>query len=431
MKLEPEACDDGNTKDGDGCNSTCTAEAGFMCTDTSGKPPPQLNLRATYRDFLSFPTAGSGLTRHPDFEVFWGDDITPGLVKPMLGPTGKPVMDGRCTTAGKTTLCPKGQELTTTANFDQWYHDTDKVNITVPGALLLPRLADGSYVFDSAKLGFYPIDGKGWTASPVRESTAVADGTVNDGKAHNFGFTTEVHYFFQYRGGEILSFSGDDDVWIFVNRQLALDLGGLHPQIEKVLDVDASAAALGLTVGGLYEIALFHAERHTAASNFKLTLTGFAPTSSTCGPMCGDGVVVPPEECDLGADMNTGGYNGCTAECRRGPSCGDGVKQEPDEQCDDGVNMTLYGPNGTPGCAPGCVLSGTCGDGKVDSLFGEQCDRGPGLNDGAYNGCAANCLLGPRCGDTVVQADQGEECDDGNTLGGDGCGHDCKIEIIP
>ena len=93
--------------------------------------------------------------------------------------------------------------------------------------------------------------------------------------------------------------------------------------------------------------------------------------------------------------------------------------------------MTLYGPNGMSGCAPGCVLSGTCGDGKVDSLFGEQCDRGPGLNDGAYNGCATNCLLGPRCGDKVIQADQGEECDDGNTLGGDGCGHDCKIEIIP
>ena len=85
--------------------------------------------------------------------------------------------------------------------------------------------------------------------------------------------------FFQYRGGESLTFSGDDDVWIFVNRRLALDLGGLHTRTERTLVVDQSAAALGLTVGGLFEVALFHAERHSAGSNFKLTLTGFTPTS--------------------------------------------------------------------------------------------------------------------------------------------------------
>lgn len=430
MKLTPEACDDGNVKDGDGCSATCTAESGFGCADTSSNPPAQLNLRVTYRDFLSLPTAASGLKRHPDFEAFWGDDITPMLVKPMLDATGKPVMDGRCVTAPKTTICPMGQELTTTANFDQWYRDVSGVNINIPGALLLPRLADGSYVFDSAKMGFYPIDGKGWTASPVRESNGTADATVNDGKMHNFGFTSEIHYFFQYRGGELLSFSGDDDVWIFVNRRLALDVGGLHPPEERTLDVDASAAALGMTVGGLYEIALFHAERHTAGSNFKLTLTGFAPTSSNCTPMCGDAVVVPPEQCDLGADMNTGGYNGCTADCRRGPSCGDGMVQEP-EQCDDGVNLTLFGPEGKPGCAPGCVFSGYCGDAKVDGVFGEQCDLGTDLNVGAYNGCGQTCLLGPRCGDKVIQTDQGEECDDGGRVGGDGCSRDCKIEVIP
>ena len=317
LKLTPEGCDDGNVVDGDGCAKACTLEMGYTCTDSSGEPPARLNLAVTYRDFISFPTGGS--TRHPDFERFWGDDITPLLVKPALGPTGKPVMDGRCVAAGQTAICPKGPELTTMANFDQWYNDVAAVNINIPGALLLPRQANGSYVYDSAKIGFYPIDKKGWTAAPVRENTAIAEAGVNDGLAHNFGFTTEIRYFFQYRGGESLTFSGDDDVWIFVNRRLALDLGGLHPPIEKTLDVDASAAALGLTVGGLYEVVLFHAERHTAGSNFKLTLTGFAPTSSTCGPRCGDGVVVAPEQCDLGADMNTGQYNGCTAECRRGP----------------------------------------------------------------------------------------------------------------
>jgi fibro-slime domain-containing protein len=429
LKLAPEGCDDGNVVDGDGCAKACTLEMGYTCTDSSGEPPARLNLAVTYRDFISFPTGGS--TKHPDFERFWGDDVTPLLVKPALGPTGKPVMDGRCVAPGQTAICPKGQELTTMANFDQWYNDVATVNINIPGAILLPRQANGSYVYDSANVGFYPIDKKGWTAAPIRENTAIAEAGVNDGLAHNFGFTTEIRYFFQYRGGESLTFSGDDDVWIFVNRRLALDLGGLHPPIEKTLDVDASAAALGLTVGGLYEVVLFHAERHTAGSNFKLTLTGFAPTSSTCGPRCGDAVVVAPEQCDLGTDMNTGQYNGCTAECRRGPSCGDATVQMPDEQCDDGVNLTLYGMAGAPGCAPGCVHSGYCGDAKVDGVFGEQCDLGTEMNTGQYAGCLPTCLLGPRCGDKILQKDAGEECDDGNTVGGDGCAHDCKIEYIP
>ena len=285
MKLPPEACDDGNTRDGDGCSAACKVESGFMCGDTSMNPPAQLNLKVTYRDFISFPTANA--IRHPDFENFWGDDITPLLVKPTLGTDGKPVMDGRCVTAARTTICPKGQELTTTSNFNQWYHDVANVNITIPGALLLPKLANGSYVYDSMKVGFYPIDNKGWTAAPIKENTAVADSTVNDGKAHNFGFTTEIHYFFQYKGGELLTFSGDDDVWIFIDRQLALDLGGLHPPLERTLDVDANATALGLTVGGLYEIALFHAERHTDASNFRVD-TNLAFTN------CGTIIEEPP-----------------------------------------------------------------------------------------------------------------------------------------
>jgi fibro-slime domain-containing protein len=430
IKLGGEQCDDGNTQDGDGCSQKCQTEPGFTCVDTSASPPTQLNLLTTYRDFISFPLAGA--TKHPDFQTFGqaSTDYTPNLVKSTLDTNGKPVMDGRCAQPGVTALCPMGQELTTPANFAQWYTDTPGVNITVPGALLLPRLAGGSYVFDSANKGFFPLDNKGFTAPPAKEATAQADATVNDGGMHNFGFTTEVRYYFQYRGGEILTFSGDDDVWIFINRRLALDVGGLHPRVERTLTVDQGATALGLVVGGLYEIALFHAERYTTASNFKLTLTGFAPTSSVCHPTCGDGVAVPPEQCDFGKAQNTGAYNGCTADCKRGPYCGDGLVQSPNEECDDGVNRTTYSLTGAAGCAPGCVKSGFCGDGKLDGLFGEECDLGQAQNTGGYNGCSSACLLGPRCGDSVIQTTDGEQCDDGNTISGDGCSHDCMNEIV-
>jgi len=310
VKLPPEACDDGNTADGDGCSHDCLLETGFTCTDAPASPPAQLNLRVTYRDFNSFPLGGAA--RHPDFEIFAGMGITPGLVQPMLDAAGKPVADGRCMTAGVSALCPYDQQLTTAANFGQWYRDTAGTNVDIPGALLLPRQANGSYVYDSASRGFYPIDSQGFVATG-REDTAVADPTVNDGRAHNFGFTTEIRYFFQYRGGESLIFSGDDDVWIFVNRRLALDLGGLHTRTERTLTLDQSATALGLAVGNLYEIVLFHAERHSAGSNFKLTLTGFSPTSTTCASACGDGKLAATEECD---DGNRISGDGCSSDCR-------------------------------------------------------------------------------------------------------------------
>jgi cysteine-rich repeat protein len=79
------------------------------------------------------------------------------------------------------------------------------------------------------------------------------------------------------------------------------------------LNVDQSAAALGLVVGGLYEIALFHAERHSTGSNFKLTLTGFAPTYTACVSRCGDGLVAATEQCD---DGNTVDGDGCSSDCR-------------------------------------------------------------------------------------------------------------------
>jgi fibro-slime domain-containing protein len=310
LKLPPEACDDGNTADGDGCSHDCQLETGFSCTDSTMSPPAQLNLAVTYRDFISFPLGGS--VRHPDFEIFAGMDVTPGLVKPALDTAGKPVMDGRCAAPGVTAACPYDQQLTTAANFNQWYHDVSAANMPIAGTLLLGRQANGSYVFDSGNKGFYPIDNKGWTAPPAKEDTAIADPTVNDGLAHDFGFTTEIRYFFQYRGGETLTFSGDDDVWIFFNRALALDLGGLHPRTQKTLTVDQSAAALGLASGGLYEIALFHAERHSAGSNFKLTLTGFAPTTSSCRSACGDGVRASTEQCDDGNNVDG---DGCSHDC--------------------------------------------------------------------------------------------------------------------
>jgi cysteine-rich repeat protein len=179
-----------------------------------------------------------------------------------------------------------------------------------------------------------------------------------------------------------------------------------------------------LEAGKIYEIALFHAERHSSASNFNLTLDGFVSSHSECAPKCGDGVVAGGEVCDDG--VNDGSYGSCSSTCQRGPYCGDGIVQDGKETCDDGVNLTTYSATGKPGCAPGCKASAYCGDGHVDSMAGEECDSGGAANAGGYGQCDSSCHRGSRCGDGVL--DDNEVCDDGNLISGDGCSNKCVVD---
>jgi fibro-slime domain-containing protein len=59
-------------------------------------------------------------------------------------------------------------------------------------------------------------------------------------------FTSEINVFFQYNGGEVFDFRGDDDVWVFVNGELVLDIGGCHSALSASLSLDSVAERLGL-----------------------------------------------------------------------------------------------------------------------------------------------------------------------------------------
>ena len=87
-----------------------------------------------------------------------------------------------------------------------------------------------------------------------------------DNKNHNFGFTMKFQAKFVYVKGQYFEFFGDDDVWVFINNRLVVDIGGQHGQVAGSVDLDT----LGLTEGTEYPFHIFYVERHISSSNFMM-----------------------------------------------------------------------------------------------------------------------------------------------------------------
>lgn len=205
---------------------------GASGTGGSGDCAPALGAR--FRDFQD---------SHPDFEK--NIAAVTGLVQAELDADGLPV------------YAPSGPTSVTSGKeaFDQWFRDVPGVNIRQDGSLPLSQQGD-RWVYDSS--AFFPLDGQGFD---------------NQGREHNFHFTSEIHGSFVYSGHEVFTFRGDDDVWVFVNKRLAVDLGGVHAAATATIDFDAQAANLGITPGNRYSLDIFQAERHTSGSTFRVETT--------------------------------------------------------------------------------------------------------------------------------------------------------------
>jgi len=214
---------------------------------------------------------------HVDFEKDppWGTDLAiVGALGSAIGGDGTPVYaggGGTPTTAGPTA-------------FNDWFHDTAATTgKTVVGLTFDNGLAVPGGVYTFSDLTFFPIDG------------ALGG---NQGRSHNYHFTMEMHTLFTYEAGtgQTFSFNGDDDLFVYIDGKLVIDLGGVHMAESASVDLDT----LGLTDLDDYAFDLFYAERHTDFSVMEME-TGIQFVAAT-----GDLTIVKFRDDDEEGDFDQG-----------------------------------------------------------------------------------------------------------------------------
>ena len=254
-----------------GSTAAWAGDSGSVLTPATSTKDDVIVLDGTLRDFR---------IDHPDMQ---NPSRRFGLVKDLVLPeldgdvgAGKPVLNtGIDFTAGM---------ITGVDSFNQWFRDVEGVNKSISYSISLEPLEDQPGVFfyarerqssNVADRYFFPLD-------HMDPSLTWNDfQNVSTGR-HNFYFTYELRTLFSYKARErrehpeqdlMFRFVGDDDVWVFINGKLAVDIGGVHGQANGEVNLDQQAAALGLEEDGVYELVLFFAERNTTESNFRIETT--------------------------------------------------------------------------------------------------------------------------------------------------------------
>lgn len=114
--------------------------------------------------------------------------------------------------------------------------------------------------------GFYPLEDLGYEQPGLLTATS----KVNNG-AKNGSFTLRGESQFVYNKDSNLyfTFTGDDDVYMYINGTLALDLGGAHGRNSKTVNLnDLDATKYGLKEGQVATFTFFYMERCSDASTF-------------------------------------------------------------------------------------------------------------------------------------------------------------------
>lgn len=262
------------------------ARAAASLNDPYDKMPASIELTGVVRDFKAHGQTNG----HPDFQRY-NRGHTVGLVEDYLDNDGKPILKdakgqrvgSQYRDKGGNNINPalfdaasgdrpgsvsnqSGNSITSAESFRSWFRDDPSYNLSMTHNIVLDRQpGTNKYVFhqhdDSGKAGiqgFFPADGKLWN-----------DHNKQYGHNYYLTFELETEFIYQADREQVFTFVGDDDVWVFINGELVIDLGGVHGAVSQTIDL----SRLNLSDGQKCTLTLFFAERHTTRSNFRVETT--------------------------------------------------------------------------------------------------------------------------------------------------------------
>jgi fibro-slime domain-containing protein len=225
----------------------------------------QYMLAMTVRDFSQ---------AHPDFDFgsLTGNHLMKGVVQPVLGADHRPVLNPA--------NAAQDPAIAFSHFEDWWATDSTRADPLEDYEscydLPMSKSNDGLWEYDSYRdgqdHGFWPAEGAGKNrfsetmASCYLKPLPDTSTWVTGGPQRNGNFCAESHASFTYETGQHFAFRGNDDIWVFINGKLVVDLGGVHAPMSDSIDLDK----LGLTPNKTYAWDFFQCNREPCGSALRI-----------------------------------------------------------------------------------------------------------------------------------------------------------------
>ena len=162
----------------------------------------------------------------------------------------------------------------------RWFSNVENKSKEYTGALKLVYKLENTVEFSYINGDFYPLD---------TVMFSEGDSVNKDGHNHLFTMSFAVPFTVTASGDESFAIKADDDTFVFVGKELALDMGGILEAIAGRLMINESGEVYTgmegeeLAYSGIKlnkdegsVIRIFHADRDSSESVFKVRMTGLS-----------------------------------------------------------------------------------------------------------------------------------------------------------